>query len=693
MRPEEGPRPPVCRKVPHTIVTHGHERVDEYFWLRDRSNPGVIEYIEAENRYAADMMKHTEPLQRSLFEEMRERTAETDESVPETMDGFLYYRRTEKGKQYPIHCRKFEYMDDEEEEIVLDENEIAEGNVFFKVSLVRPSPDHNLLMYLADTDGSERHTLFVKDLETGETLPDRIANTHDAEWANDGRTIFYSTMGPDYRPDKVWRHELGKDPKGDELVYHERDPAYYYLEVTKTKSLEYILVTVESATTSEVHYMSADKPKSEFRVFCPRKHNVTYFVLHWEGKFYIVTNEDAFNFKIMEVSASESSRENWRDLVPHRERVAIDVSDPHPWVEVFKGHLVVFERENAQGRIRVYRLKDMSSYSIEFPERLYFVRPMPNPDPTSTKLRVKYWSWVTPTTIYDFDLETRLLDLRKRDVIPGHNPSEYASDMLFAKAKDGTRVPVSVVHKKGLRKDGSNPCFLYGYGAYGTFEWPTSEFDTVTLSLLERGFVCAYAHIRGGADMGRMWHGKGRMLNKMNSFTDFIACAEHLVKEGYTSPRKIAAFGRSAGGLLMGGIANLRPDLFGVVVAEVPFVDGVTTMLDQSIPLTVGELEEWGNPAIKEHYDYMLQYSPYDNVVSKAYPNMLVTAGFNDSRVQYWEPLKWVARLRAKKTDDNIILLKTGMSEGHAGASGRYDHLKYDSFVYAFILDRLGVTD
>jgi oligopeptidase B len=609
------------------------------------------------------------------------------------MDGFLYYRRTEKGKQYPIHCRKFEYMDDEEEEIVLDENEIAEGNAFFKVSLVRPSPDHNLLMYLADTDGSERHTLFVKDLETGETLPDRIANTHDAEWANDGRTIFYSTMGPDYRPDKVWRHELGKDPKGDELVYHERDPAYYYLEVTKTKSLEFIFVTVESATTSEVHYMSADKPKSEFRVFCPRKRNVTYFVLHWEDKFYIVTNEDAVNFKIMEVSASEPSRENWRDLVPHRERVAIDVSDPRPWVEVFKGHLVVFERENAQGRIRVYRLKDMSSYSIEFPERLYFVRPMPNPDPTSTKLRVKYWSWVTPTTVYDFDLETRLLDLRKRDVIPGHNPSEYASDMLFAKAKDGTRVPVSVVHKKGLRKDGSNPCFLYGYGAYGTFEWPTSEFDTVTLSLLERGFVCAYAHIRGGADMGRMWHGEGRMLKKMNSFTDFIACAEHLVKEGYTSPRKIAAFGRSAGGLLMGGIANLRPDLFGVVVAEVPFVDGVTTMLDQSIPLTVGELEEWGNPAIKEHYDYMLQYSPYDNVVAKAYPNMLVTAGFNDSRVQYWEPLKWVARLRAKKTDDNIILLKTGMSEGHAGASGRYDHLKYDSFVYAFILDRLGVTD
>jgi len=692
MKPEETPRPPTCRRVPHRIVTHGHERVDEYYWLKERSNPGVIEYIEAENRYASDVMRATERLQQKLFNEMKARTPEADESVPEIIDGYLYYRRTDRGKQYPIHCRKYEHIDDEEE-IVLDENEAAEGNVFFKVSMVKPSPDHTMLMYLADMDGSERYTLFVRDLETGDLLPDRIRNTHDAEWANDGTTIFYSTMGSDYRPDKVWRHELGRDPKGDELMYHEMDPGFYYLEVSKTKSREYILVTVESATTSEVHYLSADKPRSEFRLFCPRKHGVTYFVLHWEGKFYIVTNEDAVNFRIMESPADSPSREDWRELVPHREKVAIDVSDPHPWVEPFKDHLVVYERENAQGRIRVYRLKDMSSYTIEFSERLYFAMPMPNPDPVSTKLRVKYWSWVTPTSVYDFDLETRLLDLRKRDTITGHNPSEYTSDMLFAKANDGTRIPVSVVHKKGLRKDRENPCYLYGYGAYGTFEWPTSEFDTVTLSLLERGFVCALAHIRGGGDTGRAWHREGRMLKKMNSFTDFVACAEHLVKEGYTSPGRIAAFGRSAGGLLMGGVVNMRPDLFGVVVAEVPFVDGVTTMLDPSIPMTVGEFEEWGNPAIKEHYNYMLQYSPYDHVVAKDYPNMLVTAGLNDSRVQYWEPLKWVAKLRAKKTDDNLLLLRTGMVEGHAGASGRYDHLKYDAFVYAFIIDRLGVKE
>lgn len=673
-------------------MTHGHERIDEYYWLRDRSNPEVIEYIEAENRYASEVMKATERLQKKLFEEMKGRVLETDETVPVTIDGFLYYTRTEKGKQYPLHCRKFEHPDDEEE-IILDENEAAQGCAFFKVGLVRPSPDHTKLMYLADTDGSERYTLFVKDLTTGELLQDRISNAHDAEWANDGRTIFYSTIGPDCRPDEVRRHVLGKDPKEDELVYHEKDPGFYYLEVTKTKSLEYILVTVESATTSEVHYLSADRPASELKLFCPRKHGVAYFVLPWEGKFYIVTNEDAINFKIMEAPAVDPSRENWRELVPHRERVAIDVSDPHPWVELFKGHLVVYERENAQGRIRVYRLEDMSSYTIEFPERFYFVMPLPNPDPTSTKLRIKYWSWTTPTTIYDFDLETRLLDPRKREVVPGYNPSRYSSEMLFARAGDGARIPLSVVYKKGLKKDGRNPCFIYGYGAYGTFEWPKSEFDKTTLSLLERGFVCAFAHIRGGGDMGRSWHHEGRVLKKMNSFSDFIACAEHLVREGFTSPKRIAAFGRSAGGLLMGGVANMRPDLFGVIVAEVPFVDGVTTMLDPSIPLTVGEFEEWGNPAIKEHYDYMLKYSPYDNVVAQEYPNMLVTAGLNDSRVQYWEPLKWVAKLRAMKTDDNLLILRTGIVEGHAGASGRYDHLRYDAFAYAFILDRLGIKD
>jgi oligopeptidase B len=368
------------------------------------------------------------------------------------------------------------------------------------------------------------------------------------------------------------------------------------------------------------------------------------------------------------------------------------VSDPDPWVEVFKDHLVLYERENAQGRIRVYKLKDMSSYTIDFPERLYFAAPMRSPDLTTEKLRIKYWSLVTPTTVYDFDLTTRTLDVKKRQHIPGYDPSKYIAELLFATANDGTRVPISLVHKKSVKRDGQNPCLLYGYGAYGTFEWAKSEFDTTILSLLDRGFVYVYAHIRGGSEMTRKWYIDGRMEKKMNSFTDFIACAEHLVKEEYTSPEKLAIIGRSAGGLLMGAVTNLRPDLFKVVVAEVPYVDGVTTMLDPTIPLTVGEFEEWGNPAIKEHYEFMLRYSPYDNVSRKAYPNMLVTGGLNDSRVQYWEPLKWVAKLRVMKTDDNALLLRIGMIEGHAGVSGRYDHLRYDAFKFAFILNRLGIS-
>ncbi len=685
-------RPPSCRRVPHSIVTHGHERIDEFYWLRDRGNPGVIEYIEAENRYAAETMKHTDALQGKLFDEMRSRLTETDESVPVAIDEFFYYTRTEKGKQYPIHCRKMESLD-AEEEVILDENIVAEGNKFFKVSLVKASPDHDLVMFLADTDGSERHTLFIKDLRTGEILPEAIRNSHDAEWANDSATVFYSTLDRENRPDKVWRHVLGTPTKEDVLVYEEKDPAFYYLQISKTKTNAYIMITVESATTTEVSYVSADLPDSELKLFHPRVRGVEYFVKHHGGRFFIVTNEEAVNFKIMEAPETDPARANWKELVPHREKVSIDVSDPDPWVEVFKDHLVVFERENAQGRVRVYSLRDMSSYTIDFPERLYFVSPMRSPDLTTEKLRMKYWSLVTPTTVYDFDLTTRTLDLKKRQHIAGYDPSKYASDLVFATARDGTRVPVSMVYRKGMRRDGSSPCFLYGYGAYGTFEWAKGEFDTNILSLLDRGFVYAYAHVRGGSEMTRKWHLDGRMDKKMNSFTDFIACAEHLVKEGYTSPERLAIMGRSAGGLLMGAVTNLRPDLFKVVIAEVPYVDGVTTMLDPTIPLTVGEFEEWGNPSIKEHYKYMLEYSPYDNVSRKAYPNMLVTGGLNDSRVQYWEPLKWVAKLRAMKTDNNTLILRIGMIEGHAGASGRYDHLKNDAFKFAFMLNRMGVRE
>jgi oligopeptidase B len=682
----------MARKVPKKLEAHGDSRIDDYYWMRDRVNPGVIEYIEAENRYALDFMKQTETFQKKLFEEMKGRTKETDCSVPERIDDYYYYTRTEAGKQYPIHCRKKGSLN-ADEEIILDENQVANGNVFFRVNLVKMSPDHNLMMYLSDTNGSEKNTLYVKDLRTGRLLKDQIVETSSAEWANDGRTIFYSVMDNEYRAYKVFRHVLGMDPKSDVEVFHEKDAGFYYMELAKTRSRTYILITVESATTSEVHYVHADRPTDPFTLMRPRKHGMTYFAVHHDDRFFIVTNENAINFRIMEAPASDPTAKNWKELVPHRKTVAIDVSDPNPWVEAFKDHLVVFERENAQGRIRIYDLKDMNSHLIEFSESVYFVMPMENADPKSNKLRFKYWSLVTPTNIYDYDLKTRTLELMKREEITGYDPSDYVQEMVFATAKDGTRIPVSLVYRKGLKKNGKNPAYLYGYGAYGTFEWAGPKFNTMLMSLLSRGFVCATAHIRGGGEMGRGWHVDGRMLKKINSFTDFIACAEHLVADGYTSRDRLVVRGRSAGGLLMGAITNMRPDLFKVVVAEVPFVDGVTTMLDPTIPNTVGEFEEWGNPTNKEHYDYIKMYSPYDNVAAKAYPNMLITSSLNDTRVPYWEPAKWTARLRALKTDDNILLLKTGIVEGHAGASGRYDHLKWFAFMYAFILDRLGMRE
>ena len=687
---KDTPKPPLARRVPTVLAKHGDERIDEYYWMRDRKNPGVIEYLEAENRYMTEMMKHTEALQKKLFDELRARNKDTDSSVPERIDNFYYYTRTEADKQYPIYCRKNGSMD-ASEQVILDLNAVAGGNSFFKVSLVRPSPDHTKLVYLADAEGSERYTIFVKDLESGETLPDQIANTHDAEWANDSRTLFYSTMDKEYRPDKVWRHVLGSDTKNDVLVYHEEDARFYYLEVRKTKSRKFILITVESATTSEVRYLPADRPAESFMLFQPRKQFVEYFVLHLGSTFYVVTNEDAVNFKVMTVPDNDIARKDWKELIPARDDVAIDVSDPNPWVEPFERHLAVFERQKAQGRIRIYSLEDMSSRTVDFGEQIYFVMPITNQNPQSNVLRIRFWSMVTPTSEYEYNLDTRELKLLKRDEIPGYDPGKFTSEMLWATSKDGVQVPVSVVYRKELRKNGRNPCYLYGYGAYAAFEWAKSEFNTNIISLLDRGFVCAHAHIRGGGDLGRRWHHDGRVLTKINSFYDFIACAEHLIKEGYTSPDLLAIRGRSAGGLLMGAVTNMRPDLFKAVIAEVPFVDAVTTMLDPTIPLTIGEFEEWGNPEQKEHYDYIKRYSPYDNVSRKAYPNMLVSAGLNDSRVQYWEPAKWVARLRAMKTDDNLLLFRVGITEGHAGASGRYDHLRWFACMYAFILDRLGI--
>jgi len=693
MNREHVPTPPIARKVPKELETHGDVRVDNYFWLRDRANPGVIEYIEAENRYADEATKHTEPLRKKLLEELKGRMIETDISVPMKMDDYYYYTRSEKGKQYPIHCRKKSSID-AEEEVVLDENEIAEESVFFTVNMHKVSPDHQMLAYLADTNGSERNTLYVKDLRTEKLLSEKIPNTSEMEWANDNKTIFYSVMDNAARAYKVFRHVLGTDPKADVEVFHEEDPGFYYLVLAKTKTRKYILITVESATTSEVHYIRADRPKDGFKVMRAREHRMVYFAIHHEDRFFIVTNENAINFKIMEAPESDPDAKNWKEFIPHREGVSIDVSDPHPFVEAFKGHLAIFERENGQGRIRVLNLKDKRSHYIDFPEEIFMAYPIENPDPKSEELWIKYFSMVTPDSVYAYDLMAKKLELKKQDKFPGYDPSMYHQERVFAKARDGKNVLMTLVHGKDLKKEGRNATYLYGYGAYGTFEWATyNTFNSMLIPLLERGFVCAHAHVRGGGELGKRWHEDGRMLRKINTFTDFIACAEHLIAERYTSTDRLTIRGRSAGGLLMGAVTNMRPDLFKAVVAEVPFVDAVTTMLDPSIPQAVGEFEEWGNPALKAEYDYIKTYSPYDNIERKAYPNMLITASLNDIRVPYWEPVKWAAKLRAMKTDSNTILLKTGIVEGHSGASGRYDHLKYFAFMYAFILDCLGMRE
>jgi len=693
MNREHVPTPPIARKVPKELVTHGDARVDNYFWLRDRANPGVIEYIEAENRYADEATKHTEPLKKKLIEELKSRMIETDISVPQKKDDYYYYTRSEKGKQYPIHCRKKGTLN-AEEEVILDENDIAKESVFFTVNMHKVSPDHRMLAYLADTNGSERNTLYVKDLGTEELLSEQIPNTSEMEWANDNKTIFYSIMDNAARAYKVFRHVLGTNPKADVEVFHEEDPGFYYLVLSKTKTRKYILITVESATTSEVHYIRADRPKDGFKVMRARKHRVVYFAIHHEDRFFIVTNENAINFKIMEAPESDPAAKNWKEFVPHREGVSIDVSDPYPFVEAFNGYLVIFERENGQGRIRVLNLKDKRSHYIDFPEEIFMAYPIENPDPESEELWIKYFSMVTPDAIYAYDLRAKKLELKKQDKFSGYDPLMYHQERVFAKARDGKNVLITLVHRKDLKKEGRNPTYLYGYGAYGTFEWATyNTFNSMLIPLLERGFVCAHAHIRGGGELGRRWHEDGRMLKKINTFTDFIACAEHLIAERYTSTDRLTIRGRSAGGLLMGAVTNMRPDLFKVVVAEVPFVDAVTTMLDPSIPQTVGEFEEWGNPALKQEYDYIKTYSPYDNIERKPYPNMLITASLNDIRVPYWEPVKWTAKLRAMKTDYNTILLKTGIVEGHSGASGRYDHLTYFAYMYAFILDRLGMRE
>lgn len=679
-------RPPVAPIKPRKYTIHGEEHVDNYYWLREKDNPEVIAYLEAENAYMKDMMIHTEEFQKRLYQEMRSRIKEDDMSAPEKSGDYQYYSRTEKDKQYKTYHRK-KNIPETVEELLLDENKLAEGHEYFKLGIFKVSPNHELLAYSVDLNGSEEYTIIIKNLATGEFFAENILNTsYDFEWANDNQTFYYTTLNKQKQPDKAFRHILGSDPKEDELMYQEKDEKFF-LSLSKSHDGYCFFITLKSRTTTEVHFLPLNQAEGDFKVINPRQHKLEYFVEHWNDIFFIRTNEDAKNFKLMEAPVSTPSKDHWKKVIPHRDTVMISS------IDVFENHLILYEREDGLVKIRVINQNTKEDHYVPFPEPIYMVwRPLPlypslvHPEFHTNILRFHYTSLITPNSAFDHNMRSKELKLIKQDeVLGGYNSSKYTTERISATASDGTKVYISLVYQKGIIKDGKNPLLLNGYGSYGYSLDP--RFLSSRLSLIDHGFIFAIAHIRGGGEMGRKWYEQGRLLYKMNTFTDFIACAEHLINENYTSKEKLAIIGGSAGGLLMGAVVNMRPDLFKQVVAHVPFIDVINTMLDPSIPLTVLEYEEWGNPEEKEYYDYIKSYSPYDNIERKDYPHLLITAGLNDPRVQYWEPAKWTAKLRAMKTDNNLLLLKTEMGSGHAGKSGRFDYLKELALHYAFILD------
>jgi oligopeptidase B len=676
--------PPIAEKRPHTLSIHNDERIDPYYWMRDRSDPKTIAYLEAENAYTEAVVKHTEGLQKALYDEMLGRIKETDLSVPYRKDDYYYYSRTEEGKAYPIYCRKKGSLD-APEDVLLDQNVLADGHDFFSLGVIQVSPDHQLLAYSVDTAGNELYTLYFLDLNTRQLYPESIPETYYSfAWANDSKTVFYTQVDAANRPFKLFRHVIGTSADEDVLIYHEQDDSYF-LGVDKTRSEAYILLSLDSKITSEVHFLDANDPQGKFQLIQARSHGTEYGVEHHGDSFYIVTNDDAVNFKLVKTPVATPSKDHWQTIIPHRDDVLLS------GVSTFADHLVIYERQAGLPTVRVQKLSTGEEHALSFPEPTYSVWEATNPEFHTNILRFSYSSMITPSSVFDYNLDTQERELKKEtEVLGGYDRSQYASEWIMATAPDGTAIPISMVYRRGTEKNGQNPLLLTGYGSYGA-SYPVS-FSSNRLALLNRGVVIAIAHIRGGSEMGRNWYETGKFLHKKNTFTDFIACAEHLVKEGWTSSDRLAITGGSAGGLLMGAVVNARPDLFKAVVADVPFVDVVTTILDPSLPLSVMEWEEWGNPNDKTYYDYMKSYSPYDNVEAKDYPAMLITAGLNDSRVSYWEPAKWTAKLRDLKTDSNVLLLKTNMGAGHGGASGRYESLKELAFDYAFLLDQWGLS-
>ncbi|MDI5888545.1 S9 family peptidase [Flavobacterium sp. LB3P48] len=673
---------PVAKIIPKSLEKHNETRIDNYFWLNDRENPEVIDYLNKENTYYDAMTAHTKDFQKELFEEMKGRIKEDDQSVPYLYNGYYYITRFEKGQDYPIYSRKKGSLS-ANEEILFNCNDLAKGHSYFQLGGLSVSSDNKFASFGIDIVGRRIYTIQIKNLETGEILSDKIENaTGNSVWANDNKTIFYTRQDKvTLRSDKVFKHKLATDAADDVLVFNEKDDTFN-VSVSKEKSRKYIVIGSGSTLTTEYRILNSDTPDGEFVVFQPRVRGLEYSISHFGDSFYILTNKDkATNFKLMKTPENATAKENWKDVIAHRKDVLLED------IEIFRNYLVVEERSNGLNHIRIMPWSGAGEYYLPFGSETYNAYTTTNVDFDTDILRYSYQSLATPSSVIDFNMKTKEKEIKKEQEVLGgkFDKNNYIEERVWATATDGTKVPISLVYRKGLKKDGNNPLLLYAYGSYGVTM--DTYFSSTRLSILDRGFVFAIAHIRGGEDLGREWYEDGKLLKKKNTFTDFIDCSKFLIQEKYTSPEHLYAEGGSAGGLLMGAVVNMAPELYNGVIAQVPFVDVITTMLDDTIPLTTGEYDEWGNPNVKKYYDYMLSYSPYDNVKPQKYPNMFVSTGLHDSQVQYWEPAKWVAKLRTQKTNDTVLYLNTNMDAGHGGASGRFEALKELAKEYSFLLD------
>ncbi len=674
--------PPSAKKIPHELTSNGHTRIDDYYWLNQRENDEVIAYLEAENAYTEAVMAPTEKLQEQLYNEILGRIQQTDMSVPYTLNGYSYYTRYEEGEEYPIYCRKDAQTDEAAEEILLNGNEMAKGYAFFQIGSFVVSNDNRLIAFATDTVSRRQYTIYFKDLHTGELFEDIIPNTSaNMVWANDNKTLYYTVKDENLRSYKIMKHILGESV--DTEVFHEED-ATYSCFVFKTKSRDYVVIGSYSTLSTEYRVQPAADPDQAFRIIQPRQRDLLYSIEHFGNYWYIRTNYNATNFRLMRTPLNKTELQYWEEVIPHRTDVLLEN------FEVFANHLALEERKNGLLQLRIRTWDGKQDYYLDFGEPAYMAYLSTNLDFNTNIVRYGYTSLVTPNSVFDFNMDSHEKTLLKQqEVLGGYDPTEYESERVYVTSHDGAMVPLSLVYKKGVERNGENPLVLYGYGSYGASM--DAYFSISRLSLLDRGFIWAIAHIRGGEEMGRSWYEDGKLLKKKNTFLDFIACGDYLIDTQYTSTDRMFAMGGSAGGLLMGAVMNMRPDLWAGVIAQVPFVDVVTTMLDEDIPLTTGEYDEWGNPNEPEYYEYMLSYSPYDQVEVKDYPALLVTTGLHDSQVQYWEPAKWVAKLRELKTNDRTLILKTNMDFGHGGASGRFESIRETALEYAFMLQELGM--